>query len=92
MVGNLGVGLPWGRQDELEADLEGLMILANAGYDPREAPEFWTRMAALSGGGDDSALSEFLSTHPSNQTRIEQLQAAIPAALPLYEAAAGGAP
>jgi len=92
VVGNLGVGLPWGRQDELEADIEGLMILANAGYDPREAPEFWSRMAALTGGGDDSALSEFLSTHPSNQTRIEELQAAIPAALPLYEAATGSAP
>ena len=92
VVGNLGVGLPWSRQDELEADIEGLMILANAGYDPHEAPEFWSRMAALSGGGDGSPLSEFLSTHPSNQTRIEQLQAAIPTALPLYEAAASQAP
>ncbi len=92
IVGNLGIGLPWGRTDELEADHEGLMILANAGYDPREAPKFWSRMAALSGGGDGDPISEFLSTHPSNQTRIEQLQAAIPAALPLYEAATGNAP
>ncbi len=92
IVANLGVGLPWGRNDELEADEVGLMILANAGYDPREAPQFWTRMSAMTGGGDDSAISEFLSTHPSNATRIEKLKAAIPAAMPLYQASGAGNP
>lgn len=92
VLANLGIGLPWGRSDELEADQVGLMILANAGYDPREAPRFWVRMSAMTGGGDDSAISEFLSTHPSNATRIEELEAAIPAAMPLYQAAGGGNP
>lgn len=92
VLANLGLGLPWGREDELEADMVGLMILANAGYDPREAPEFWTRMSQMAGGGDDSPLSEFLSTHPSNAKRISRLKAAIPAALPLYETWKAGNP
>lgn len=92
VLGNLGVGLRWGRQDELEADLEGLRLMANAGFDPREAARFWERMAAATGGGGDSALEEFLSTHPSNATRIRQLEEATPAVLPLYEAALGNQP
>ncbi|MFT7484852.1 MAG: putative Zn-dependent protease [Candidatus Paceibacteria bacterium] len=88
----LFLGLPWGRSDELQADEVGLMILANAGYDPREAPLFWVRMSQLTGGGDDSMIGEFLSTHPSNQTRIDALKAAIPAAMPLYEAYLAGNP
>lgn len=103
VLGNLGIGMPWGRTDELEADHEGLMIMANAGYDPREAPAFWERMQALaSGGGGNSggssgnailaadSIDEFFSTHPSNQNRIEALRAALTEALPLYEAARGG--
>jgi predicted Zn-dependent protease len=100
VLANLGIGMPWGREDELEADQEGLMILANAGYDPREAPVFWKRMAAGSGGGNEAgnailaagSIEEFLSTHPSNQRRIDRLEAAIPAAMPLYEAARKGKP
>jgi predicted Zn-dependent protease len=102
ILANLGIGMPWGRNDELEADREGLMILANAGYDPREAPRFWERMAVGAGGPGDGgsgsailaadSIEEFLSTHPSNQRRIDQLKAAIPAAMPLYEAARAGKP
>jgi predicted Zn-dependent protease len=92
IVANLGIGLPWGREDELEADLVGLRILANAGYDPREAARFWERMSAATGGGDPSAIEEFLSTHPSNRTRIRQLEEAVPGVLPLYESAAGKQP
>jgi metalloendopeptidase OMA1, mitochondrial len=95
VIANLGVGMPWGRNDELEADFEGLFIMANAGYDPRDAPRFWERMSVVSGSGSGAgntilaadSLEEFLSTHPSNQRRIDQLTAAIPAAMPLYEAA-----
>lgn len=87
VLSNFGVGLPWGRSDELEADREGLFVLANAGYDPREAPLFWQRMSQMTGGGGGSALDEFLSTHPSNENRIEQLEGLLPEALPLYEAA-----
>lgn len=92
LLANLGVGLPWGREDELEADLVGLRILANAGYDPREAARFWERMSLATGGGGSSGLEEFLSTHPSNSTRIQALEAAVPGVLPLYEASLGRQP
>jgi predicted Zn-dependent protease len=79
------VFLPWGRSQELEADHIGLMLMADAGYDPREAVGFWQRMAAASGG----APPEFLSTHPSDTTRIEQLAELMPEALERYQAATG---
>ena len=87
VAANFGIGLPWGRGDELEADREGLIVMANAGYDPAEAPRFWERMQALTGGGGDSALDEFMSTHPSNANRIQQLEDLQAEALPYYEAA-----
>lgn len=88
ILGNLGVGLPWSRSNELEADHEGLFIMAQAGYDPREGPVFWQRMSQLGGGGG-SGFEEYLSTHPSHDRRIEQLTALIPEVLPVYEAAVG---
>lgn len=78
----LGV-LPFSRLHESEADELGLTFMAIAGYDPREAPAFWERMAAGSGGGGQP---EFLSTHPSHETRISRLNAALPKALEYYEA------
>lgn len=74
--------LPFSRTHESEADELGLTFMAIAGYDPREAPKFWERMAAGSGG---QAPPEFLSTHPSHETRIERLTAALPKALEFYE-------
>lgn len=88
IAGELGVGLPWGRGDELEADAGGLLISANAGYDPRLAPVFWQRMAELSGGAGEG-MSEYFSTHPSNTSRIEQLEELMPEAMQLYEAKVG---
>ncbi|GAA5021671.1 peptidase M48 [Marivirga lumbricoides] len=64
----LGI-LPFSRLQESEADRLGLTFMAMAGYDPEEAPEFWKRMQAKSSG----APPEFLSTHPSGATRIEDL-------------------
>lgn len=81
----VAVNLPYSRSDELEADEVGLMIMAGAGYDPREAAEFWGRMAALSGGGG-SAIDEFLSTHPTDGARIAQIEELLPEALALYDA------
>jgi predicted Zn-dependent protease len=60
----------------------GLIFMAMAGFDPREAPVFWERMAAQSGGG---APPEFLSTHPSHSTRIKDLNEQIPEALKYYK-------
>lgn len=80
------VDMPWGRSDESEADHIGLVYMARAGYDPREATAFWERMSALSGGGGPP---EFLSTHPSHGTRIADLNRRMPEALKEYEAASG---
>ena len=73
-----GVMLPFSRKHESEADEVGLYYMARAGYDPHEALAFWQRMeeATTSGG----QLPEFLSTHPSHGTRIEDLKAHMPRA------------
>lgn len=87
----LGVGfgvafaLPFSRSHESEADHIGLMLMAKAGYDPREAPRFWDRMAEQTKG----APPEFLSTHPSHEKRKEDLEALLSDAMPLYEQAIG---
>jgi predicted Zn-dependent protease len=75
--------LSYGRKHESEADHMGLLLMAAAGYDPRESVTFWERMQEFTGG---NAPPEFLSTHPSHETRIRDLQAWIPEAMPLYEA------
>jgi len=73
----VGVMLPFSRAHETEADRIGLYIMAIAGYNPDEAAELWKRMKANSGG---QAPPEFLSTHPSNDTRIANLQKLAPTA------------
>ncbi|MCB7480477.1 M48 family metallopeptidase [Christiangramia sediminis] len=74
----VGVMLPFSRSHESEADRVGLTMMAIAGYDPREAPELWKRMQANSRG---QAPPEFLSTHPSTQTRINNLTKWAPEAI-----------
>jgi predicted Zn-dependent protease len=66
---NLFGTLPFSRAHESEADHYGLVLMAIAGYNPEEAAAFWQRMSALS----DGSTPEFLSTHPSDTRRIEQL-------------------
>lgn len=73
----LGVMLPFSRGHETEADRIGLQIMAIAGYNPDEAANLWRRMKEKSGG---QAPPEFMSTHPSNDTRIQNLTAWAPAA------------
>jgi predicted Zn-dependent protease len=79
---NLLLQLPMGRGAELEADREGLKVMARAGYDPREAVDFWGRMSSL--GGKEP--SEWLSTHPSHGSRIDQLEHMMPEASEIYYA------
>jgi len=79
--GQVGM-LKFSRDQELEADQLGLIFMAIAGYDPREAPEFWKRMEAKSGGGSPP---EFLSTHPGPGRRIDQLNKQMPEALKYYK-------
>src|SRR5262249_20285008 len=79
------VGLPkYSRKHESEADHVGLLLMACAGYDPRQSVTFWERMKAATGSGQRPP--EFLSTHPSHETRIRDLEAWLPEALPLYKA------
>jgi predicted Zn-dependent protease len=80
----VGVLLPYGRTQESEADRIGLLLMAQAGYDPRAAIAFWERMQRVERGRPP----EFLSTHPSGGTRLQQLRAWMPEATRLYEARA----
>nr|WP_314835744.1 M48 family metallopeptidase [uncultured Flavobacterium sp.] len=73
----VGVMLPFSRSHESEADKIGLTLMAIAGYNPDQAIVFWQRMAAQSAG---QAQPEFLSTHPSDATRIANLKALVPEA------------
>lgn len=77
VVSNVAGMLPFSRSHETEADKIGLHLMAIAGYNPDEAAELWKRMKANSGG---QAPPEFLSTHPSNDTRIQNLEALAPKA------------
>lgn len=74
--------LKFSRQHESEADKIGLIFMAMAGYDPHEAPKFWQRMTEMSGGQQPP---EWLSTHPSHDTRIKDLNNQIPEAMKYYK-------
>lgn len=80
MGSELGM-LSFSRKHELEADEMGLIFMAMAGYDPRQAPVFWERMSAAGG----AAPPEFLSTHPGPDRRIERLNSNMPKALEYYK-------
>lgn len=75
-----GILLPFSRSHESEADYVGILLAADAGYDPHEAVHIWERMAAASG----EAPPEFLSTHPAHETRIADLKRWMPEAMALY--------
>nr|WP_321485002.1 M48 family metallopeptidase [uncultured Draconibacterium sp.] len=77
----VGIILPYSRSFENEADELGLYFMAMAGYDPRQAPEFWERM--LQAGG--TRTPEFLSTHPNPENRINHLKQIMPKALEFYQ-------
>lgn len=86
LLQSYGVGsqlgmLAYSRTHESEADKMGLVFMAMAGYDPRVAPDFWKRMAAQGG----QKPPELLSTHPSDERRIADLEAYMPEALKYYK-------
>lgn len=76
-----GVMLPFSREHELEADKLGLIFMAMAGYDPQTAIAFWERMSSMGG----SKPPEFMSTHPSDASRISKIREALPEALQYYK-------
>ncbi|MBK6863868.1 MAG: M48 family metallopeptidase [Ideonella sp.] len=83
-MGGQLVTLKFGRDDESESDLIGMELAARAGYDPRSGVTLWNKMAAANKG----APPEWLSTHPSGDSRIKDIEAALPLVMPLYERAA----
>lgn len=78
-----GVLMPYGRGQESAADQIGLELMAKAGFDPREAVTLWENMARAGG----PKPPEFLSTHPSDATRIARIQGLLPKVMPSYEEA-----
>ncbi len=83
MVAAVALTLPHSREQEREADRMGLELAARAGYDPNAAVSLWRKMGANAGGKPP----EFLSTHPSDDSRINDLQRLIPTVMPLYQEA-----
>lgn len=82
-IGSTVLGtLPFSRKQETEADKFGLIFSAMAGYNPNEAIPFWQRMAKAGAG---QKPPEFLSTHPSDETRIANMQKFIPEAMKYYK-------
>lgn len=79
-----GVLRPWGRTQESEADIVGVDLMAKAGFDPRQSIDLWLRMDQATNG---QQTAEFLSTHPSHATRINDLQQHMPQAMSLYQQA-----
>lgn len=93
----VNVSLPFNRKQESEADFIGLRLMADAGYDPREAVPFWERMSGCPRQmigklcfRAQQSIPEFLSTHPSDATRINQIEAWLPEAMQHYHG--GNAP
>lgn len=73
----VGLSLPWGREQESESDHIGLIYMARAGYDPEQAIAFWQNMGKASKGRQPP---EYLSTHPSHGTRVQQIRGWLPEA------------
>ncbi|MCZ8156124.1 MAG: M48 family metallopeptidase [Leptospira sp.] len=78
-----GILLPFSRKHESEADIIGLEIMSKSGFDPRESVTLWENMSAMSSGKPN----ELLSTHPSDETRMKQLNEKMPGALELRQKA-----
>ena len=78
----IGFLLPYSRLHETEADKMGLIFMAKAGYNPKYAVDFWIRMQRMGGG---NKVPEFLSTHPSDETRIRNIKKFIPEAMKYYK-------
>jgi predicted Zn-dependent protease len=85
MVASVTFELPHSREQEAEADTIGLELMARAGYDPNAAVSVWKKMMSAN---QEGSPPQFLSTHPSESSRISSIQALVPKVMPLYQASA----
>jgi predicted Zn-dependent protease len=85
-IANVAILMPNGRQAETEADRLGIEIAAKAGFDPNAAVSLWNKMLSQGGGQPP----QWLSTHPSHETRIADLQRLVPQMMPYYQSARQG--
>jgi predicted Zn-dependent protease len=83
----IGLGLPFAREQETESDLVGLEYMANAGFDPRASVYLWKNMAAAKEADGQERPPEFLSTHPSDSARIDNMIKSLTPALVKFNAA-----
>ena len=88
LLSEYGISKPFSRQHETEADIGGLMLMAQAGYNPQAALSVWQKMEQAGSSG----MPSFLSTHPSGADRIQVLQQHMPEAMALYQQSGGRAP
>jgi len=79
-ITDVALTLPHSREQEAEADVMGLELMARAGYDPHAALTLWKKMSAAEQGG----TPQFLSTHPAPKDRIREIEKKLPRVLPLY--------
>lgn len=82
LAGSVGLDLPHSRTQEAEADKIGLELMSRAGYHPSSAITLWRKMQRADGG---NGTPQFLSTHPSSENRIKQIQELLPTVMPLYQ-------
>jgi len=82
---NLAVSLPYARRQETDADLVGMELAARSGHDPRAAVTVWQKMSKLAQSTGKGQPPQFLSTHPSHESRIRDIEANLPRVMPLYE-------
>src|SRR5262245_43785899 len=85
LVASVTFELPHSREQEAEADKVGLELMARAGYDPNAAVSVWKKMMSAN---QEGSPPQFLSTHPSESSRIHDIQALVPTVMPLYQASA----
>lgn len=81
----VGVDMPYSRSNETEADEVGLMLMEKSGFNPQSAPVLWDKMQKV-GGGSKGALNALLSTHPTDESRQENLKRLLPEAMKYYNA------
>lgn len=85
ILSEYGIGKPFSRSQESEADAGGLRLMAQAGYNPEAALSLWTKMNAINNNND--IVSAITSTHPTNNNRLEAMRKLLPEVMPIYEAA-----